>query len=194
MTLSGIDKITYQKLSADSTVLAQGTITNGTLQLDEGSYNLVIFAWDKAGNSTQVQINNLQVDHTPPQLTPTGLNLSQDGSVYLTGNGILPVTFDASDPSSNNIASGVSNLRYWILQNRDDQLGAGQVIPLLPDLSHYAQSISLNGVAGQAYYLAFAVEDAAGNRSEVANIRTNHAPGFTASNSECNRTDELRLQ
>lgn len=170
---SGISKVTYKKIASDTNeVVAEGVIElsnsndgkqSGIIQLGEGSYHLHFTAWDRAGNSTAVEVNNLIVDQTPPQLSNLTLDLIQDNGKYLTGNGKLPVKFDATDSFSGNC-----NLRYWIMEHQGDSLGTGQTIPLSSNLRHYTQMIDLSGTTGKEYYLAVAVEDQAGNRSTVA--------------------------
>lgn len=170
---SGISKVTYKKIAAGTNeVLAEGTIDlsnagagnqTGIIQLNEGSYHLHFTAWDQAGNSTALEVNNLTVDQTPPQLSNIKLDLIQDNGKYLTGNGKLPVEFEAGDGFSGN-----GNLRYWIVERQGGSLGSGQTVPLSLNLRQYAQMLDLAGITGKEYWLALAVEDLAGNRSAIA--------------------------
>ena len=174
--LSGIEKVSYTKISAlDNTTIDSGTLnltdngngtqSSGVISLSEGNYHLHFTAFDKAGNSTAVEVNNLKVDQTQPVLESVQLGLEQDGGRYLS-SGELPVSLDGGDKDGN-IQSGLSALRYWIVNDRGAQLGTGQTISLSPNLQHFSQTITLSGNNGEEYYLALALEDAAGNRSEV---------------------------
>jgi hypothetical protein len=173
--LSGIDKISYTKISAaDNTTIGSGVIDltdngsstkSGMISLTEGNYHLHFTAFDKAGNSTAVEVNNLKVDQTQPVLTNTQLDLNRDGSDYFS-SGKLPVSFIALD-NLGTIQSGVSTMRYWILSERNAEPGAGQTVSLSPNLRQFSQNFNISGTSGNEYYLALAVEDAAGNRSEV---------------------------
>ena len=172
--LSGIEKVSYTKISAlDNTTIDSGAIgltgngstQRGVISLSEGNYHLHFTAFDKAGNSTAVEVNNLKVDQTPPALSNVQLELDRDGSRYLSSGG-LPVSLDGGDKDGN-IQSGLSALRYWIVNDRGAQLGTGQTIALSPNLQHFSQTITLSGNSGVEYYLALAIEDEAGNRSEV---------------------------
>lgn len=173
--LSGIDKVSYTKISAvNNTTIDSGVINltdngsgslSGVMLLTEGNYHLHFVAVDKAGNSTPVEVNNLKVDRTLPMLSNAQLELDRDGSCYLS-SGKLPVSFNGSD-TDGVIQSGLSIMRYWILKDQSAGLGTGQIIALSPNMQQFRQIINLNGNNGNEYYLALAIEDAAGNRSEV---------------------------
>ena len=172
--LSGMDKVSYTKISvADNTTIDSGLIQmtdnggslSGVMALTEGNYHLHFIAFDKAGNSTPLEVNNLKVDQSLPMLSNTQLALDRDGSSYLS-SGQLPVSFNGSDPDGA-VQSGLSMMRYWILKDQNAELGTGQIIALSPNMQHFTQTINLTGNNGSEYYLALAIEDAAGNRSAV---------------------------
>jgi hypothetical protein len=174
--LSGIAKVTYKKTdAATNEIIKEGIIelssgadgkATGLVQLEEGYYHLSLTAIDKAGNSKPLDLNNLKVDQTPPQLLGATLDLAAADGGYYTGTGKLPVSFSAKDNAA--ASSGIHNLRYWILTDRNAELGGGQSVALSPVLQQYSQLLTLSGINGQSYYLALAVEDAAGNRSAVS--------------------------
>jgi hypothetical protein len=174
--LSGIAKVTYKKTdAATNEIIKEGIIelssgadgkATGLVQLEEGYYHLSLTAIDKAGNSKPLDLTNLKVDQTPPQLLGATLDLAAADGGYYTGTGKLPVSFSAKDNAA--ASSGIHNLRYWILTDRNAELDGGQSVALSPVLQQYSQLLTLSGVNGQSYYLALAVEDAAGNRSAVS--------------------------
>ena len=173
--LSGVDKVSYTKISAeDNTTIDSGVIQmtdngggslSGVMALTEGNYHLHFTAFDKAGNSTPVEVNNLKVDQSLPMLSNTQLALDRDGNYYLS-SGQVPLSFNGRDPDGA-VQSGLSMMRYWILKDQNAELGTGQIIALSPNMQHFSQTINLTGNNGSEYYLALAIEDAAGNRSAV---------------------------
>jgi hypothetical protein len=169
---SGVDRMTYQKIAASTNeILEEGTVTTitgpagtvtGTITLTEGSYHLHITAWDQAGNTQELQINNLWVDHTAPELNNVLLGWIHSQNRYFLGQLMVPAIFSANDGFS-----GTAVLRYWLLKDQNEPLNSGQTIYLSPGLTNYAYTLELPGVSGWEYYLALAVEDRAGNRSAV---------------------------
>ena len=170
-SLSGIKSVTYQiyvnnqpQLPDPAAVVLDATGT-GVIPLAEGSYTIQITAVDNVGNTTNPPVSlSLNVDRTAPQINQAVLALPQNGDQYLS-SGTLPVNISASDSST---VCGVSDLRYWILQNSNDPLGTGQTVLLSGTTGQYTPVLNLSGAVGQSYYLALAVEDAAGNQSAVS--------------------------
>ncbi|NLW48613.1 MAG: PKD domain-containing protein [Firmicutes bacterium] len=168
--LSGIDKVTYIKYEANQ-IVAEGSINllpdlngvyNGVIPLTEGSYHLHLTAWDKVGNSRQLERNNLTVDHTAPEFNGLTLKLAQANGIYLSGSSQAPIAWHGTD-----MGSGVCNLIYWMVESPANQLGTGKILPLSSGLSDYAYNLNLEGTDGKEYFLALALEDKAGNYSEV---------------------------
>lgn len=165
---SGIDKVSWQKIDAitnlqveTGTVELNGTLT-GTIPLAQGNYHLQITAWDKAGNSKEIQVNNLMVDHTKPVFTSLNLKLAQSGSRYISGSTRIPVTFSANDDFS-----GLGAISYALVNNQNQPLANGTLIQLRPGFDNYSYLLEATAQPGQEYYLAAAILDAAGNCSDV---------------------------
>ncbi|MCL6590873.1 MAG: Ig-like domain repeat protein [Firmicutes bacterium] len=172
--LSGIDRITYQKISATTNqVLDEGNVAlapsgsgvTGTIPLSEGSYHLQITAWDHAGNTKKLQFNNLWIDQTAPILGNIRLGLLMSQNRYYAGQLMIPVRFSGADNFS-----GAAGLRYWLAKGPNQGQNNGRLAPLSPNLTDYALTLEAPGVSGEEYYLGLELEDRAGNRSEIAYV------------------------
>ncbi len=173
-SLSGIERVTYKKIDADTNeIIAEGTLNltpdsneyNGyksIIKLDEGSYHIHLISWDNAGNQAGYELNNLWVDHTPPQLTEITLDLPYVSSRYLCSMSKIPVTWAATDDFS-----GHNNMHYWIVENTTGELGTPRIIKLSCGLTQYTYSLDFSGINGRQYYFALCIEDNAGNKSDV---------------------------
>lgn len=163
--LSGIQEITYKKAGdsqeSPATIGPDGT---AVIPLDEGSYDLQIFGRDKAGNVCEQSINNLKVDRTMLPFAGVQWNAPVDGGRYLLGTNQLKVKFTASDDFS-----GVNGLRYWLLESKSVPTTDGSFIYLSSRMDSYSYTLQLDGGEHhKEYYLATAIEDQAGNRSEIS--------------------------
>jgi hypothetical protein len=127
----------------------------GIIGLTQGLYQLHFIARDNADNETPLELNNLKVDQTPPQLTSARLELILSKGRYLSGG-----TISGSWAAADNLF-GVKGLRYWIVENRGAESGEGKLI------ASNLIGLTLPGETGKEYYLAIAAEDQAGNRSPV---------------------------
>ncbi|MCL6591421.1 MAG: PKD domain-containing protein [Firmicutes bacterium] len=166
---SGIDKVTWQRIDAATNLLVETGVapldgaSSGTIPLAEGNCHIQIIAWDKAGNSKEVQVNNLMVDHTKPVLTSLNLKLTQSSGRYISGSRQIPVEFSASDGFS-----GTGGLLYTLAANQNQPLDNNALIQLRPGFGCYSYQLEAKAAqTGQEYFLAAAILDAAGNCSDI---------------------------
>ena len=168
--LSGIQKIEYQMTDALNNIKGEVKVLpkDATwVPLVEGYYHLAVTVTDHAGNITTETINNLRVDHNLPELSEITVDLATDGVVYYTAIPQAPVTWQATDDYA-----GIKGLWYWVRRDPNEPLGTGKYLPLFPkteSTAPYALSLNLGNESGR-YYLAMAVQDEAGNKSETAYI------------------------
>lgn len=169
-----IDSITNQVQYSGNITLStdeNGELT-GQIPLTLGEYHLQIFVYDLADNQTQVDYQNLKVDHTAPVLTNLSIDLDRDASGrYVTGSNKIPMNITANDSSTDeklHAKNGI--LRYWFITDQGDESGDGTILRISPELTDYAYTLDLTGADNQEYYLAVKVEDRAGNLSESAYV------------------------
>lgn len=183
--LSGIKSVTYQagNLEPQPIQLTSGPGGEmlGKIPLTEGRYNLKVTAYDHAGNRVSADVNNLWVDHAPPNLNTDSIKIdlpAKDG-VYLT-SGKIPVSWQADDSGS-----GIAGIRYWILGN-GETAGQGSEIPLSSGLSEYAHNLTIGADKpnGESYRLELAVFDKAGNSSAIYRLPQSFLLDTTAPEAE----------
>lgn len=168
--LSGVQKIEYQMTDATTNIKGEVRVLPKEatgVPLVEGYYHLTVTVTDYAGNITTETVNNLRVDHNLPELSGITVDLATDGVAYYTAIPQAPVTWQATDDYA-----GIKGLWYWVRRDRNEPLGAGKYLPLCPKMestASYALSLNLGNESGR-YYLAMAVQDEAGNRSEITQI------------------------
>ncbi len=178
--LSGVNRATYTILAtnnyynnlnvqdANINLVDQSGNLTGIIPLVEGAYSVHISVWDNAGNQFNEihELNNLLVDQTKPTLSNISISKDFDGLRYSTGTEQIPVTFTAVDEFSrqNNLNM---KLRYWFVVNKGDEIGQdGTLISLSSNFDEHSYTLKLEG-DNQEYYLAMAVEDLAGNSSDI---------------------------
>ena len=173
--VSGIkdDRVYYKKINSnDNKVFEDDHITvthggngdyTGNISLNQGEYHLYTYVEDKAGNITEKQLSNLQVDLTKPTISQMTVNLDMADGMYLANTGRIPVRINASDDYSK-----LAGIRYWFVSNKGDEVGVrGRYIPVTTELNEFNYNLRLDGLDGNQYYLAIGVEDRAGNRSII---------------------------
>lgn len=166
-----IDTVTRRTIQADEMDVADltpdGNDFTGTISLTEGAYDLHIKVFDQAGNVKEEisNLNNLLVDQKSPEISNVTLQLEQTGNGYQTAKDQIPVILSVNDDFSKE-HNLMMNLRYWFVENRGDEVGAGKTIPLNPNYAENKATLKLDGDNNRQYYLALVVEDQAGNPSE----------------------------
>ncbi|MCK5828659.1 hypothetical protein KAH43_09075 [Candidatus Bipolaricaulota bacterium] len=90
---------------------------NATFDQEGAGQSIVVEAVDRAGNKTEIAVNGINIDMTPPALTAS---LTPEASEYGWYNTPVSVTFQVTDAGSG-IATSPDNVAF-------DQEGAGQSI------------------------------------------------------------------
>lgn len=176
--LSGVKAVNYKMIDAQTnTQFKAGTIqftggnrnVTGFVPLEEGSYHLHLQAVDVAGNPSEIcQINNLKVDRTAPALLPGMMvDLPQAEGKYVSGS--LQITVKGINARDE--LSGIGGIQYWFVKDKTTPPSKDQAISIAfirNELTNYQYNCKVSGESGEEYYLAMAVADQAGNRSNIS--------------------------
>ena len=148
---SGVDKITYRVDAGTNTVYTD------QFGLDqEGSHVIYYSASDKLGNVSSEKNYQVQVDTTAPVtswlITDTSYQVTEGTNTYVNSHSTFTVT--AQDILSNNVSSGVKEMKYQIGDS------AWQVV------TSSTQAVSLSDISDGAHIIKYHSSDNVNNTED----------------------------